>query len=67
MARVAAFTVLGVVLAPLLLRRMGLIRTSVPSSRPFVIAATCLLLADVALKTLLAPTWGRVLRDVLPN
>jgi len=26
-----------------------------------------LLLVDVALKTLLAPTWGRILRDVLPN
>ena len=67
MARVAAFSVLGVVLAPLLLRRLGLIRTSAPSSRPFVLAAACLLLVDVALKTLLAPTWGRILRDVLPN
>jgi hypothetical protein len=67
MARVAAFSMLGVVLAPRLLRRLGLIRTSAPSSRPFVIAATSLLLADVVLKALLAPTWGRVLRGVLPG
>ena len=67
MARVAAFSMLGVVMAPLLLRRLGVIRTSAPSSRPFVIAATSLLLADVVLKALLAPTWGRVLRGVLPG
>ena len=67
LARVAAFSMLGVVLAPLLLRRLGLIRTSAPSARPFVIAAASLLLADVLLKVLLAPTWGRVLRSVLPG
>jgi len=67
LARVAAFSMLGVVLAPLLLRRLGLIRTSAPSARPFVIAAASLLLADVLLKALLAPTWGRVLRGVLPG
>jgi len=67
LARVAAFSMLGVVLAPLLLRRLGLIRTSAPSARPFVIAAASLLLADVLLKALLAPTWGRVLRSVLPG
>jgi len=67
LARVAAFSMLGVVLAPLLLRRLGLIRTSAPSARPFVIAASSLLLADVLLKALLAPTWGRVLRSVLPG
>jgi len=68
MARVAAFSMLGVVLAPLLLRRLGWIRTTTaPSSRPFVIAAASLLLADVVLKALLAPTWGRVLRGVLPG
>lgn len=67
LARVAAFSMLGVVLAPRLLRRLGLIRTSSPSARPFVIAAASLLLADVLLKALLAPTWGRVLRGVLPG
>jgi len=67
MARVAAFSVLGVVLAPLLLRRLGVIRASAPSSRPFVIAAASLLLADVVLKSLLAPTWGRMLRGLLPG
>src|SRR6185295_676958 len=67
MARVAAFSVLGVVLAPWLLRRLGVIRASAPSARPFVIAAACLLLADVVLKSLLAPTWGRILRSVLPG
>jgi len=66
MARVAAFSMLGVVLAPPLLRRLGWIRPSAPASRPFVIAAASLLLADVALKAVLAPTWGVWLRSVLP-
>lgn len=64
-ARVAAFSVLGVVLAPPLLRRLGV---AVPRMRvtPLVIAAGAALLADVALKTWLAPLWGRWLRAVLP-
>jgi hypothetical protein len=66
-ARVAAFSTLGVVLAQPLLRRVRPGVAPLQASRPFVIAAATLLLADVALKTLLAPTWGRILRDVLPN
>jgi hypothetical protein len=66
-ARVAAFTVLGVVLAQPLLRRVR--PTSAPPVRvaPLVIAAGAALIADVALKTWLAPIWGRWLRSVLPG
>ena len=66
-ARVAAFSTLGVVLAQPLLRRLRPGAAPLQPSRPFVIVAAALLLVDVALKTLLAPTWGRILRDVLPN
>jgi hypothetical protein len=64
-ARVAAFSVLGVVLAPPLLGRLGV---AVPTVRvkPLVIAAGALLLADIVLKTALAPLWGRWLRGLLP-
>jgi hypothetical protein len=67
MARVAAFSTLGVVLAQPLLKRIAPGAASPRASRPFVIAAAALLLADVLLKTLLAPTWGRILRGVLPD
>ena len=65
MARVAAFSTLGVVLAPPLLRRLGV---AVPPVRvkPWIVAAGALLLLDVTLKTLLAPLWGRWLRALLP-
>jgi hypothetical protein len=66
-ARVAAFSTLGVVLAQPLLRRVRPGVAPLQASRPFVIVAATLLLADVALKTLFAPAWGRILRDVLPN
>ena len=64
-ARVAAFSVLGVVLAPPLLRRLGV---AVPKMRvrPLVVAAGAALLADVVLKTALAPLWGQWLRALLP-
>ena len=67
MARVAAFSTLGVVLAQPLLRRVAPGVATRSAARPFVIAAATLLLLDVALKTILAPTWGRILRGVLPN
>ncbi|HET6899791.1 MAG TPA: hypothetical protein VFK70_15655, partial [Vicinamibacteria bacterium] len=67
MARVAAFSTLGVVLAQPLLKRIAPGGASPRTSRPFVIAAAGLLLLDVLLKTLLAPTWGRILRGVLPD
>jgi hypothetical protein len=65
MARVAAFSTLGVVLAPPLLRRLGV---AVPPLRvkPYLVGAGAALLADVTLKTLLAPLWGRSLRALLP-
>jgi hypothetical protein len=66
LARVAAFSTLGVVLAVPLLRRLrpGVARG--PSLRPWVLAAAAGIVADVALKTWLAPIWGRWLRALLP-
>jgi hypothetical protein len=66
-ARVAAFSVLGVVLAQPLLGRLTKGVAPMRVSRPFVIAAAVLLLVDVALKAMLAPTWGLALRRVLPG
>ena len=65
-ARVAAFSVLGVVLAQPVLGRLTRGVAPMGVSRPFVIAAAVLLLLDVVLKALLAPTWGLALRQVLP-
>lgn len=65
-ARVAAFSVLGVVLAQPLLRRLRPTSTPPPRVKPLVIAAGAALIADVALKTWLAPVWGSWLRSVLP-
>jgi hypothetical protein len=64
-ARVSAFSTLGVVLAPPLLRRLGLAVPPVPV-KPCLAAAGAALLVDVALKTMLAPLWGRWLRALLP-
>ncbi|HEU0108259.1 MAG TPA: hypothetical protein VFT38_18890 [Vicinamibacteria bacterium] len=65
-ARVAAFSVLGVVLAQPLLRRLRAMGEPAPSSTPLMIAAGAALVVDVVLKALLAPTWGLWLRRVLP-
>jgi hypothetical protein len=65
-ARVAAFSVLGVVLAQPLLKRVAPGGVPLRASRPLVLAAAALLLVDVMLKTLLAPAWGTWLRGVLP-
>jgi hypothetical protein len=65
-ARVAAFSVLGVALAQPLLRRMTKGVAPMHVSRTLVMAAAGLLCADVVLKALLAPMWGRWLRGVLP-
>jgi hypothetical protein len=63
--RVAAFCVLGVVLAePLLGRFRPLARSG--SRRRYVLAAALGLLADCVLKAVLAPTWGALLRGFLP-
>jgi hypothetical protein len=65
-ARVAAFSVLGVVLAQPLLRRLRATGAPAHSSSPLMIAAGAALLVDVVLKALLAPLWGGWLRAVLP-
>lgn len=65
-ARVAAFSVLGVVLAQPLLRRLTPGVAPLRASRPLAIAAAALLLVDVTLKAALAPAWGMWLRGVLP-
>jgi hypothetical protein len=65
-ARVAAFSVLGVVLAQPLLRRLRPTAAPAPSSTPLMIAAGAALVVDVVLKALLAPLWGGWLRAVLP-
>ena len=68
-ARVAAFATLGVLLAE------PLVTLLFPSSREklkantraaYIVAAMSGILADWFLKFLLAPTWGRWLRDLLP-
>jgi hypothetical protein len=65
LCRVAAFTVLGVVLAQPLARRT--VREAAPLSwRPWLLLAGIGLAADVILKAWLAPTWGRWLHAVLP-
>jgi hypothetical protein len=66
-ARVAAFTVLGVVLAQPLLRRLRRDAGPAPRTAPLVAAAAAALVADVALKAWLAPSWGRWLRALLPG
>ncbi|HEU0091379.1 MAG TPA: hypothetical protein VFS78_04665 [Vicinamibacteria bacterium] len=65
-ARVAAFSVLGVVLAQPLLRRLRPTDAPAPSSARLMIAAGAALVVDVVLKALLAPLWGGWLRAVLP-
>lgn len=63
--RVAAFCILGAVLAEPLLARVAPGR---PSSgvRPYLVAAALGILCDWVLKAALAPTWGSLLRPLLP-
>jgi hypothetical protein len=66
--RVAAFCTLGAVLGePLILRIRGRRYAGFRSARPYLIAAGAALLADLALKAALAPSWGLWLRRVLPG
>lgn len=61
--RVAAFCVLGVVLAePLLSRLRPYPYPGLRAARGYLLAALAGLVADVVLKATLAPTWGRLLR-----
>jgi len=67
LCRVAAFCVLGVVLAePLLSRLRPYPYPGLRAARPYLLAALAGLAADVALKTALAPAWGRWLAALMP-
>ena len=67
LCRVAAFCVLGVVLAEPLLAALRPYRyEGLGAARPYLIAASAGILADWALKAVLAPWWGLWLRGVLP-
>jgi hypothetical protein len=65
--RVAAFSILGVVLAePLLARLARRPPAGLGSARRWIAVAGALILADWILKAALAPTWGLWLRALLP-
>lgn len=67
LCRVAAFCVLGVVLAEPLLARLRPYRyEGLRAARPYLLTAALGILADWALKALLAPSWGLWLRPLLP-
>lgn len=60
--RVAAFTILGVLTAEPLVRRVaGVVGSPAPGRGRLLGVAAALLVADVLLKAALAPTWGRFL------
>jgi hypothetical protein len=70
LCRVAAFAILGAVLAEPLLLRVSVLRRpygGLRAARPYLIAAAAALVADVVLKAALAPGWGLFLRRVLPG
>lgn len=65
--RVAAFCTLGAVLAePLLSRLRSYPYAGLRSARPYLLGAAAGIVADCVLKGALAPTWGLLLRGVLP-
>lgn len=67
LCRVAAFCVLGAVLAePLLSRLLGYRYDGLAASRRFLAWAAAGIVADCVLKAALAPLWGRWLRAFLP-
>ena len=63
--RVISFVVIGVVLSAPLLSRLGKFRVDRAVARVLLIAAFAGLLADIVLKTLLAPAWQRLLLRVV--
>ena len=68
LCRVAAFAILGAVLAePVLFRLARRPHPGLRAARPYLLAAAAALLADVALKAALAPWWGAWLRGLLPG
>jgi hypothetical protein len=62
--RVIAFVVLGVVLSGVLLSRVLRFPYRLADQRRWVGVSVGLLVLDVALKVVLAPAWGRLLRGV---
>ena len=67
LCRVAAFCVLGVVLAePLLARLLRFPYAGLRAARRWLVIAAAGILADWVLKAALAPAWGRWLRALLP-
>lgn len=65
--RVAAFSILGVVLAePLLSRMRSYGYKGWRSARGWILLAAGLLVADLVLKAALAPLWAAILRRALP-
>jgi hypothetical protein len=65
--RVAAFCILGVVLAePLLSKVLRYPYEGLRAARPWIMIAAAGILADWVLKAALAPAWGRWLRALLP-
>jgi hypothetical protein len=63
--RVIAFVILGVVLAGPFLRRVAGIPFRWADRRGWILAAAVGLVLDAALKAMLAPSWGRILRSAL--
>jgi hypothetical protein len=63
--RVISFVVIGVVLSAPLLSRIGKFRVDWTAARTLLIWAGAGLMADIAVKALLAPTWQRLLLRVV--
>jgi len=63
--RIVSFVILGVVLSVPVLSRVIDVSIDQRSARPFVIGACAGLLADIVLKTALAPTWQRLLLKIV--
>jgi hypothetical protein len=63
--RVVSFVTLGVVLSTPLISRVGRFTIDLRAARPLAVMAFAGLVADIVLKTLLAPTWQRLLLRVV--
>jgi hypothetical protein len=63
--RVISFVVIGVVLSAPLLSRLGSFTVDRRAARPLLLGAAAGLMADIILKTLLAPAWQRLLLRVV--
>jgi hypothetical protein len=63
--RIVSFVILGVVFSVPLLSRVTHVAIDRRTARPFVVAACAGLVADIVLKTLLAPAWQRLLLRIV--